>query len=102
MVQLLLTHDQGAVSTPTSMGILPLHLACVCRHFEIVILVFDANPQAIHTSDDSGEAPLDKARRLWRGREDLVPFLNIKSIWSIKLVMIEHLTRMGCFPFTGH
>ena len=74
MVEFLLAHDQGAVSTPTSMGYLPLHLACVRDLFVIAALIFDAYPQAIHVSNDSGEKPLDLARRF--GGSDMVQFFE--------------------------
>jgi ankyrin repeat protein len=61
LIRFLLLNSPGAVSQPLlDDGVLALHIACMCRlSLEIVKLVYNAYPQAIHTGDSDGETPLD-------------------------------------------
>jgi ankyrin repeat protein len=57
----MLHHDQGVVSKPTMTDGLALHLACRRRRqtLDVVKLVYNAYPQAMHTHNNDGETPLD-------------------------------------------
>ena len=54
LIKFLLDNDQGAVSTPDEDGQLPLHKAAtICSNSDAVMkLVFNAYPNAIHTTDN--------------------------------------------------
>jgi len=66
-VKFLLQYDVGAVSRSNTDGDLPLHIACRWFALDIVKLVFDAYPEAIHVSDNGDRfyhpmTPLEIAR----------------------------------------
>jgi ankyrin repeat protein len=60
LIQFLLQHNQGAASKPTICGGLALHLACErCQSLEVVKLIYNAYPEAIHTRNNRDRSPLD-------------------------------------------
>ena len=66
MLQFLLEHDQGALSSiirDIDGVTTALHIACQdpSESLEIVKLVFDAYPRAIYIEDDIGDSPIDVA-----------------------------------------
>eukprot|EP00956_Cyclotella_meneghiniana_P022751 scaffold43406_cov36-Cyclotella_meneghiniana.AAC.2 len=66
LLQFLLEHDQGAVSSiirDIDGETTALHIACQdpSESLEIVKLVFDAYPKAIYIEDDIGSSPIDVA-----------------------------------------
>eukprot|EP00956_Cyclotella_meneghiniana_P011258 scaffold15837_cov49-Cyclotella_meneghiniana.AAC.4 len=63
LTQFLLKHDQGEVSSPNVKGELPLHCVCVKSNLEIVKLIFNQYPQAIHIRTNTALTPLDVAAR---------------------------------------
>jgi ankyrin repeat protein len=57
LIRFLLKNDQGAVSQHH--GALALHIACLFHSLDIVKLVYNKYPRAIHTRADDGRNPLD-------------------------------------------
>eukprot|EP00956_Cyclotella_meneghiniana_P024052 scaffold47941_cov22-Cyclotella_meneghiniana.AAC.2 len=79
LTQFLLQYDEGAVSTPSSSGYLPLHYVCRWKDLDIVKLIFNQYPEAIHmrTNDSRRYTPLDFASPDNMFRQDnLLEFLE--------------------------
>eukprot|EP00956_Cyclotella_meneghiniana_P003015 scaffold3715_cov60-Cyclotella_meneghiniana.AAC.3 len=79
LLTFLLKHDNGAVSTPSIYGELPLYNACLgsaCwgRGLAFVKLLFDAHPDAIFVQDGHGLTPMELARS--NNQADVVHFLE--------------------------
>ena len=74
LVKFLLDNDQGAVSILDEDGKFPLHMATEWASDNIVKLVFNARPNAIHAADNHGDTPLDFVRH--RNHFGLVIFLE--------------------------
>jgi ankyrin repeat protein len=93
LTRFLLQHDQGAVSKRTNDGDLALHFA-FRQPLEIVKLVFNAYPQAIHTRNNKGETPLNGWRR--PATEDI---FRLSSSGKGKPVNKDNQTNKGSFLF---
>ena len=66
LTRFLLKHDQGAVyvgSRGFDSGNLPLNFACCFHSLDTVMLVYDANPIAIHIANDYGNTPFNEEAR---------------------------------------
>eukprot|EP00956_Cyclotella_meneghiniana_P015689 scaffold24280_cov55-Cyclotella_meneghiniana.AAC.6 len=75
MLKFMLKNDRGAVSLRIrhrGAYTTALHLACESQSLEIIKLVFDAYPEAIHIEDDNGHLPMN----LVRGSPDLLSFFQ--------------------------
>ena len=90
LLELLLKHDRGAVSTPDWHGFLPLHLASYDGHLAFVKLIFDANPGAIFDGDSEHQAPLGLARY---NNADIVSFLETQWVYYSQLSIHEALRK---------
>ena len=74
LLDILLKHGAGVVSTQDSRGDFPLHLACYMKTLVFVKLLFDAHPEAIFIQNNRGKTPLDNARS--ENRTDVLSFLE--------------------------
>eukprot|EP00956_Cyclotella_meneghiniana_P015886 scaffold24692_cov67-Cyclotella_meneghiniana.AAC.1 len=74
LLELLLKHDQGALTTPDGKGFLPLHHASYGGHLAFVKLIFDANPEAVFLENNYGRTPLGLARHYNKAK--VVSFLE--------------------------
>eukprot|EP00956_Cyclotella_meneghiniana_P011257 scaffold15837_cov49-Cyclotella_meneghiniana.AAC.3 len=98
LTQFLLKHDRGAVSSPNTVGELPLHCACRGnRSLTIIKLVFNAYPEAIHIRDNAGQwSPLDFAVYYYEEnmRHELLTFferqINLERLAHIEREANEH------------
>ena len=74
LIKHLLLHDQGLASITYDEGCLPLHLVCNYRPLSTVMLLFDANPMALHRRNNHGLTPLGCARD--KDNAEVVAFLE--------------------------
>jgi ankyrin repeat protein len=82
LVPFLLQHDRGAVSQPIMNDDFALHLACEYQKpLEIVKLVYNEYPQAIHARNNDGDTPLDVCRR-FNDFDPIRTFLEAQLEWE--------------------
>lgn len=70
-IHFLIKHDQGALSTSTPFGNIPLHIACGQTLTKgLAEAVFDAYPEGIDATNSEGQTPLDESKELLNNFDD--------------------------------
>eukprot|EP00956_Cyclotella_meneghiniana_P004826 scaffold5983_cov62-Cyclotella_meneghiniana.AAC.1 len=98
LFELLLKHDQGALTTTDEDGFLPLHLASYGGRLAFVKLIFDANPEAVFRENNYRRTPLDVARHY--NKADVVSFFE-SQVKLVNQAIKEPLTMHLAFQRIG-